>query len=108
MLVSLGVMCSLRGAHVFKTALHIDTDNGAVVLLAIRFSQHVGYEQPQKLYWSFIKSRANKLGMFVSTVEDCVLARLACPVRAKPEEYSMLSMTWKSLGASEREQLTCL
>jgi len=106
LLVFLGVMSSLRGASVFHSSAHMDKHNAAAVLLAIRCLQQFEHQEPQKLYWSFIKSRAAQFSMPAATIEDFVLARLACLIRATRNDSTLLVMTWASLADFERAQLT--
>jgi len=102
----IGVMCSVRGTHVFHSSLFMDSNNAKVVLLGIRCIRSYIHESPQTLYWLFIKKRGQEFGMPVSTLEDYVVVRIACLIRAEHQDCSMLSTIWKSLADSDREHLT--
>jgi len=101
---SFGIMSAYAATTPHSTSM--DTHFGALVILGLRCLQNVEHGQPQRLYWSFIQSRARILGLPVSTLEDYVLARLACLIRATSEDCSTLRMAWNALSRGDKEQLT--
>jgi len=101
-----GVMCAIRGAETLSGSLFMDQKNGSNVLLGIQCLRKLSEASPHAIYWGFIASRAQQLGLPTRSPEQLAMARFASLVRATPADREMIQSIWCSLGHYERIALT--
>merc|ERR1719235_1895072 len=92
-----GMMCALRGTDTLHGSLFLDHSNGTTLLLGIHCLQQLMRASPHAIYWTFIHSRAVKLGLPTSEPEHFSIARLACLIRASHHDLDELKAAWGKL-----------
>ena len=69
----------------------------------------LGTWTPHKVYWTYIWSRAQRLGVHIGSAEQLALARLLCLSRASLQtEVEQIEHAWHSLGRSDQALLALL
>merc|ERR1711871_1904528 len=100
------VTCIISGVlgHVsMKGSVYLNEDRGWPLLMALETLRDESGD-PVERYWSFIRRRVSLFGVRVEgTVEDRVLARLACISRVtRVSEMAYLREYWYSMTRNER------
>eukprot|EP00404_Azadinium_spinosum_P040764 CAMPEP_0180694760 /NCGR_PEP_ID=MMETSP1038_2-20121128/2088_1 /TAXON_ID=632150 /ORGANISM="Azadinium spinosum, Strain 3D9" /LENGTH=489 /DNA_ID=CAMNT_0022726135 /DNA_START=184 /DNA_END=1649 /DNA_ORIENTATION=- len=101
-----GVMCAIRGTETLNGSLFLDEKQGSNVFLGVQCLRKLSKAQPQAIYWGFISTRADLLGLSTRTPDDLAIARLACLIRATPGDKQLMDNAWSSLTHGERMTLT--
>eukprot|EP00931_Biecheleriopsis_adriatica_P057726 TRINITY_DN34267_c0_g1_i1.p1 TRINITY_DN34267_c0_g1~~TRINITY_DN34267_c0_g1_i1.p1 ORF type:complete len:1226 (+),score=202.09 TRINITY_DN34267_c0_g1_i1:54-3731(+) len=97
----IAIMCAIRGTETLLGSLFMDNHNGKMVLAGVQCLQHLPTAEAPAIYWSFIRRYAQELGLRHETLEDFVVARLACLSRVNAGEVPLLLEAWSKLPAAE-------
>jgi hypothetical protein len=100
------VMCGLSGVATLTGSLFMDETNGCTMTMALRALLQLGSWTPNQVYWTYIISRAEHLGMAVDTHDEhqVALCRLVCLLRVTgADDLTKLQKAWSLLESQDRD-----
>merc|ERR1712203_1326206 len=81
--------------------------NSRNIILAIKSLQQLWQWTPQRVYWTYIWTRAHQLRQLSDDVEQLAFARLLCLNRiSESDEVASLQDAWGALARDDRAVLT--
>jgi len=101
-----GVMCGLRGQESLKGSLFMDQVNGSTLMAGINILTRLETASSCGIYWGYIGTKAEMLGLPFDCLEHLAFARLCCLTRAKQEDVASMQVEWGSLNRVDRETFT--
>jgi len=105
--VQVCLLCGVTGNITLRGSMFLSELNGRSVLKGLACLQNIVGVDPNKVYWSYIASRAEALELRVQTPSHLVLARLACLTRTvEPAALRAIASDWDHLTDSDRDALS--
>eukprot|EP00443_Scrippsiella_acuminata_P069811 CAMPEP_0115373794 /NCGR_PEP_ID=MMETSP0271-20121206/1619_1 /TAXON_ID=71861 /ORGANISM="Scrippsiella trochoidea, Strain CCMP3099" /LENGTH=720 /DNA_ID=CAMNT_0002796815 /DNA_START=51 /DNA_END=2210 /DNA_ORIENTATION=- len=105
LLCQVGVMCGLMGARTPQGSAFMDETNSTNILAAIKFLRMAVCSSSHAVYWGYILSRGEHLGLPTDELEQIALCRLACLCRTSSSETKFLQGAWDGLSKGIRRTL---
>merc|ERR550532_519093 len=94
------MMCGILGNN-------MDALNGKCILTALRHLYQLSHRPPKDIYWGYIVSRADALGITICTSSDLAYVRALCLNRALTAQDAVrVRDAWAALADDDRAILT--